>query len=435
VNVAARRIAALALAAATVALSTATALAAGPTVSQIAQQLSAGSAYVAPAAQVTPSQATQLRAAAAARPDLALVALSATPTPAKSQAAGARLLRARIGANATVAVVYPGGVLVAAGPQRYSQRIAAARSAASNKAGAAALLAFANSYEPVAATKKSSGGGGLAWWMWALIALVAVVLGIALWRGLASRGAAGSTARQPRRGAELVHEARDLVQERATALGRTLAETAVDVAERGDHAVAEHHRSASELVAGVRSDLGSLSGPPDFRHAHESLDEAEWHLGVAVAHLHGTAEPMRPHPGRTGRCFFDARHGLSSVELELELPGVRDVTVGSCAEDAVLLSRGTPPQVGVVRVGRRTVPWAAAPTWFGGWGWDEKDLPALRYQGNQVFEPRAARPELEPEPEPANPFEATSEWDPRREEGWDEEPAAGGDEHGDDAHA
>ena len=62
----------------------------------------------------------------------------------------------------------------------------------------------------------------------------------------------------------------------------------------------------------------------------------------------------------------------------------------------------------------------------------KKDLPALRYQGHQVFEPRAAGRELKPEPEPANPFEATSEWDPSREEGWDEEPAAGDGEHGDD---
>ena len=36
-------------------------------------------------------------------------------------------------------------------------------------------------------------------------------------------------------------------------------------------------------------------------------------------------------------------------------------------------------------VGRRRLPWAAAPTWYGGWGWGQDDLPALRYHGNAVF--------------------------------------------------
>jgi hypothetical protein len=61
------------------------------------------------------------------------------------------------------------------------------------------------------------------------------------------------------------------------------------------------------------------------------------------------------------------------------------VHVGVCAEDAVRLGRGQDPDVGVVAVGRRTLPWAAAPTWFGGWGFAQDDLPPLRYLGRPVF--------------------------------------------------
>jgi hypothetical protein len=80
-----------------------------------------------------------------------------------------------------------------------------------------------------------------------------------------------------------------------------------------------------------------------------------------------------------------AAHGLATVEVALELPGVRTVKVGVCAPDAVRLSRGQDPEVGVVAVGRRALPWAAAPTWFGGWGWGQDDLPALRYDNRPVF--------------------------------------------------
>ena len=49
------------------------------------------------------------------------------------------------------------------------------------------------------------------------------------------------------------------------------------------------------------------------------------------------------------------------------------------------LSRGEEPEVGAVTVGRRRLPWAAAPTWYGGWGWGQDDLPTLRYHGQPIF--------------------------------------------------
>ena len=158
------------------------------------------------------------------------------------------------------------------------------------------------------------------------------------------------------------------------------------VSEREDLALTEHHRTAADTVSEVRASIGRLDGPPAFRSAHGRLDDAEWHLGVVEAHLEGTGEPPRPESGHPARCFFNAEHGLATVEVELELPGVRTVSVGICAADAVRLSRGDEPEVGAVSVGRRRLPRAAAPTWYGGWGWGQDDLLlALRYHGNAVF--------------------------------------------------
>jgi hypothetical protein len=175
------------------------------------------------------------------------------------------------------------------------------------------------------------------------------------------------------------------LQGRLDGLGEVLADTAVGVSEREDPALTNHHRSAAETVAEVRGSIGRLDGPPAFRAAHGRLDDAEWHLGVVQALLDQSGEPPRPESGHPARCFFNAEHGLATVEIELELPGVRTVTVGICAEDAVRLTRGDEPEIGAVTVGRRRLPWAAAPTWYGGWGWGPDDLPSLRYHGQPIF--------------------------------------------------
>ena len=182
----------------------------------------------------------------------------------------------------------------------------------------------------------------------------------------------------------LVDEARARTGRRAGDLGRELAESAIAVAERDDPAIAEHHRQSSDLVAGVRGRISSLNGPPDFRKANEDLDRAEWHLAIAQAHVEGTAEPPPLTPNRPARCFFDVEQGWRRSRSSSISPGVRSVTVAVCAEDAVRLTRGEEPHVGTVSVRRRAA-WAAAPIWFGGWGWDADDLPPLRFHGRQVF--------------------------------------------------
>ena len=188
-----------------------------------------------------------------------------------------------------------------------------------------------------------------------------------------------------RGGGSLIEGARALLQGRLDGLGERLAATAVGVSEREDLALTSHHRNAAETVSEVRSSIGRLDGPPAFRAAHGRLDDAEWHLGVVQAHSGQGGEPPRPESGHPARCFFNAEHGLATVEIELELPGVRTVSVGICAADAVRLSRGEEPEVGAVTVGRRRLPWAAAPTWYGGWGWGQDDLPTLRYHGQPIF--------------------------------------------------
>ncbi|HEY1480989.1 MAG TPA: hypothetical protein VGF46_13205 [Gaiellales bacterium] len=411
-----------------------TADAAAPTLAQITAHLRTASQYDDPAAKVPTAQRKAIDAAikkAAGRKRIVRVAvLSATPPDGPRDTAATRL-RVRLKLHGTVIVALPTGVLVAS-LNVSGARLAQVRSAVAGKTGAAgarlAVAALLAPPAPPASTTpttttttttattpaKSGGSSGIATWIYLVIAAVVLLVIVTL---VALRARTRDVRR--RGGGSLIVGARALLQGRLDELGERLAETAVGVSEREDLSLSEHHRSAADTVSDVRASIGKLDGPPAFRNAHARLDEAEWHLGVVQAHIDGLGEPTRPESGHPARCFFNAEHGLASVEIELELPGVRTVSVGICAADAVRLARGEEPEVGAVQVGRRTLPWAAAPTWYGGWGWGPDDLPVLRYHGSPVFSSRAqldafsdsvASPRtITVRPAPSEPFQTPSD--------------------------
>jgi hypothetical protein len=371
--------------------------AAAPTLAQITARLRTSAQYDDPAAKVTPAQRTAITNAindARTKKRIVRVAvLSRVPSDAPGETA-ARRLRARLKLAGTVIVALPKSVQIAS-LNVAGKRLLNARALVQGKGGAtgalAAITALTAPVPPTSTTPTttgptattpaaSSGGGGVATWIY--IAVAAVVLALA-----AVLTALRIRTRRVRRrgGGNLIEGARALLQGRLDGLGELLATTAVGVSEREDLALSGHHRNAAETVSEVRSSIGRLDGPPAFRAAHGRLDDAEWHLGVVEAHLGQGGEPPRPESGHPARCFFNAEHGLATVEIELELPGVRTVSVGICAPDAMRLSRGEEPEVGAVTVGRRRLPWAAAPTWYGGWGWGQDDLPTLRYHGTPIF--------------------------------------------------
>jgi hypothetical protein len=378
-----------------------TAGAAGPTLAQITASLRTTSQFDDAAANVSPAQRKAIdgaitRAEKAKR--IVRVAVLSAPPPDAPRSTAAPRLRSRLKLHGTVIVALPASVQVAS-LNVSGARLAQVRAAVAGKGGPSgarlaikALLAppkapvttTPTTTTPATTPTAKSKSSGLSKWVYVAIAAVVLALIVVL---VALRA---RTRRVRRRGGgSLISGARALLQGRLEGLGEGLAATAVGVSEREDRELSQHHADAAEIVSEVRASIGRLDGPPAFRHAHGLLDDAEWHLGVVQSHIDGSGEPPRPESGHPARCFFNAEHGLGVVEIDLELPGVRTVAVGICAADAVLLSRGEEPEVGTVMVGRRSLPWAAAPTWYGGWGWGQDDLPALRYHGVPVFSSRA----------------------------------------------
>jgi hypothetical protein len=395
------RVRAVALLAAALLAAAPAADAAAPTLAQITARLRTASQYDAPAAHVSKAQRTQINTAitrAAAKKRVVRVAVLTAPPPDAPRATAAPRLRARLKLAGTMIVALPTSVQIAS-LNVSGKRLAQVRAAVVGKGGVAGAIAalaalVARPAPPVTTTTTTpttttttpaatSGGGGVSKWIYIGAAIVVVFL-ILLLAALRAR------TRDVRRrgGGSLIEGARSLLQGRLNGLGDVLSDTAVGVAEREDPGLTDHHRAAADTVSDVRASIGRLDGPPAFRSAHARLDDAEWHLGVVQSHLDGSGEPPKPESGHPARCFFNAEHGLATVEVELELPGVRTVKVGICAADAMRLARGDEPEVGAVSVGRRRLPWAAAPTWYGGWGWGQDDLPALRYHGQPVFATR-----------------------------------------------
>ena len=343
--------------------------AAAPSLQQIVTALKAHPSYVDPAASLDASGQARLRAVANARKaQVRLALLSAVPSGARSESQTASAIRSALKFPGAVAVAFPDNVAVA-GPD--TAKLHSAAAAAKDKRRLAALTTFATRYAPpekpkpattgttsstsTSTTSSSSSGSsdsGLPWWGWVLIVLGVLGVIALVVVGWARRGGGGG-----HRGRGLIDAARRLALERAQSLGRDLTETAVQVAERDDPEIAQQPPQGSrarEPRCG-RSCRTSTDRPPSARR-NEALDQAEWHLGVAIAHLEGTAEPPHPRAGTPARCFFDAAHGLATVEVDLELPGVRTVAVGALRARRREARRGGGPTVGVVSVGRRTAP-------------------------------------------------------------------------------
>lgn len=239
--------------------------------------------------------------------------------------------------------------------------------------GAAALAAAAL---PSSAAAAPGSGGGAA--VWVLAAIGAAVLVFVLLRLRGRRNGSRGSITDVADGRQLLIARGRRVTEELTMLGEI-------IVERDDEAATRHHQRAIDIVTEVRSRIGRASGQRVQAKAHQQLDEAEWLIGGLRARLDGFVEPLRPRSGLPATCFFDGRHGLATVEVDLGGIALQRIPVRSCAACAVGLVRGERPAIGSVEMGGRSLPWPAAPRWCGSYGWAIKDLKHLHYDGDPLF--------------------------------------------------
>jgi hypothetical protein len=243
---------------------------------------------------------------------------------------------------------------------------------------ACALAAAVLAATALPASAAAAPGSGTGAWVWVLAAIGAVVLVYTLMRVRGGGQGARTSITE-------VGDGRQLLIARGRRVTEELTELADPVADREDEGAMRLHQRALDIVAEVRSRIGRASGQRVQAKAHQDLDEAEWLVGGLRARLDGFVEPLQTRNGLPATCFFDGRHGLATVEVDLGGIALQRIPVRACASCAVGLVRGERPAIGSVEIGGRSLPWPAAPRWCGSYGWAMKDLKHLHYDGEPLF--------------------------------------------------
>ena len=102
--------------------------------------------------------------------------------------------------------------------------------------------------------------------------------------------------------------------------------------------------------------------PRKLENVAGALEEGRYHMASARALLEGRRPPERRAP-----CFFDPRHGPSTRDVEWAPPGGAQRRVPACEADAQAVERGLEPATREVVTDGRSVPYYAAPAYFGPW--------------------------------------------------------------------
>ncbi len=147
--------------------------------------------------------------------------------------------------------------------------------------------------------------------------------------------------------------ARRIMDEDVTVLGEQVAGLHVDtLADDLDPAARDHYRRALEHYDQAKARLAASTTVEDVVAVEQLAADARFHRAAVLALRDGEPLPQRREP-----CFFDPRHGPAVQDVEWAPPGGVARTVAVCAADARRLAGDEQPEVRMVRVGDRWVPW------------------------------------------------------------------------------
>lgn len=389
---------------------------------QVAKALQKKHAFRQAGAVPKPDMAA-LNAVASANPSFYLVVLKKPIAGAANARGSARLLVQALqptDPQATVGVVVNGklgGASLAYPQERIDKAVADTGGvAATDPTGALTsyVQAVSKPNKKPDDTGGGSGGGGRPFWQWLLVigVVVAVVLGLLRLR------ARSNEQRRRRRGGS-IWTAREFHLDRLEALAARRTALTGESTQAGteDPQALDHLQTAGARILALRRTLPNLTSPRELRTVASELDAVEWELLWVEHRMADQAPPPPLQRAFPGLCFFSHEHGLGTEPIELRKPDGTVHTVWVSPENRLALERGDAPDVSMVHVGSRMVPWPTAPSWYGAYGWNGDDLPGLEYAGQQIWgvdgperEPEAA-PDfgLEPEAAAAAPIAAEPE--------------------------
>lgn len=371
------------------------------TAEQVAAALANRRSFVQPGVKGKPD-AEALGAAAQQTDNMYLVILARQVQGARTARTSANLILGALqeqNPRATVGVVVGkqlnGASLAYTKARVQEAATAAAPAAADDPVGALTSFAAAVSkpggeIEEDAAAADAT--GGRPWWQWALIPIVIIAIALL---GLRLRARSHEQRRRRRGGS--IWTAREFQADRLEALAMRhaalLGDTSLDVA---DPDAAEHLQTAGAKLLALRRTLATLTSPRELRAFAAELDAVDWDLLWVEERAAGHPAPNPIAPGAPGLCFFSHTHGLGTEPIDLRRPDGTIATVYVSPSNRAALDRGETPEVSMVHVGTKMVPWPLAPSWYGAYGWTPDDLPGLEYDGEQIWGTDGPEREIDP---------------------------------------
>ena len=184
--------------------------------------------------------------------------------------------------------------------------------------------------------------------MLVLIALVLVALA-----GRTVRRSLGARRELSLRASDHLRLSRKAADEDVTVFGEELTElhfetltTALDEDMRRDYQQAlDAYERAKELVR-------SASSGEDVRSVTSTLEDGRFAQACLLARQDGD-----PLPDRRPPCFFNPSHGPARTDVMWAPPGGVEREIPVCLMDAHRLEEGLAPDIRLVRLGNRKVPW------------------------------------------------------------------------------
>jgi hypothetical protein len=178
---------------------------------------------------------------------------------------------------------------------------------------------------------------------------------------LAALGGGGALAakkvrdrREQRRGLQVELEGvRRLADEDVTLFGEQLRHLDGEVAGReGDEAVRWDCQRALDAYEAAQREVQRLEHPEEISKVTDTLASGRYALACVQARIAGRELPEMRVP-----CFFNPQHGPSVTDVVWTSPRTGTRTVPACAQDAARVAAREKPDVRMVRLGNRTVPY------------------------------------------------------------------------------
>ena len=150
--------------------------------------------------------------------------------------------------------------------------------------------------------------------------------------------------------------ARKLLDEDLRSLGEQRAQVRVKMTSSdAGWAVSADYEKARDCHQQAVSRRGSAETAEVVAAIDAVLNDGRFHLACVLARLEGTDLPTR-----RASCFFNPQHGPAAADVVWTPAGGGELEIEVCRLDANRLASGEPPDMRMVRVGDRYVPWHAA---------------------------------------------------------------------------